>query len=116
MKTVLVADDDADFRRFLRITLELEGYGVEEARNGTEALLKLRAAMPSMVLLDFDLGDPDGGQVVAAVRLEPSMRSLPIVLVSTQAPYRLPGVQAVLQKPVDPAKLIEVVKAVLDEA
>lgn len=109
-----MADDDADFRRFLRITLERDGYAVEEARDGTEALLKVRLTRPAVVLIDFDLGIPNGAEVVQTLRTDPSLRSLPVVFVTTAAPARLQGAQAVLEKPVDPAELVGLVNAVLE--
>src|ERR1700748_2176846 len=108
MATILVANDDSDFRRYVRITLEREGYAVVEAKTGDEALVKVAAASPSAVVMDFELGEPNGAEVVAAVRRQPSLKKLPIVFVTGTVPAWMLDVQAVLFKPVDPAHLVGV--------
>ncbi len=112
MPTILVANEDPDFRRYVRITLEREGYAVEEARSAGEALEKV-AQQPSALVMDFELGEPNGAQVVAAVRQHPSLKNLPIVFVTATVPAWMLDVQAVLFKPVDPAHLVGVLQAVL---
>ncbi len=113
MPTILVANDDSDFRRYVRITLEREGYAVVEASTGEEALARVAEQRPSAVVMDFELGTPDGAQVVAAVRQLPSLKNLPIVFVTATVPAWMLDVQAVLFKPVDPAHLVGVLQAVL---
>jgi CheY-like chemotaxis protein len=115
MQTVLVADDDAEFRRFLRWVLEKGGYLVEEAHNGAEALVKLRSARPSVLLMDFDFGGPpDGGQVVASLRGGPEFGNLPVLFVTGSAEAGLARGETVLYKPVDPEVLVDAVRGLLE--
>jgi CheY-like chemotaxis protein len=116
LHTLLVADDDADFRTYLRIALEREGFRVVEAVDGRDALVKVATTRPDMLLMDFDMGVPDGGEVVAAVRRSPESCELPIIFLTAGFPRWVSGVQAVLFKPVDPVDLVSAIRGVLDRA
>jgi DNA-binding response OmpR family regulator len=65
---VLVAEDDVDLQGFLRETLESEGMHVQTAADGAGTLLAVGADPPDIVLLDLDLPDLDGLDVLSAVR------------------------------------------------
>jgi DNA-binding NarL/FixJ family response regulator len=81
--TVLVVDDHPSFRATARALLEAEGFAVlGEAADGAEALAKVRALSPDVVLLDVQLPDLDGFEV--ARRLAVNGTSPAIVLVSSR--------------------------------
>ena len=65
---VLVAEDDADLLTFLREALEAEGMAVQTVADGAGTLLAVGADPPDIVLLDLDLPDLDGLEVLSAVR------------------------------------------------
>ncbi len=65
---VLVVDDEMQIRRFLRISLEANGYQVYEAANGQDALLKAVQIKPDLVILDLGLPDLDGVAVLKRLR------------------------------------------------
>ena len=65
---VLVAEDDVDLQGFLRETLEAEGMIVQTTADGAGTLLAVGADPPDIVLLDLDLPDLDGLDVLSAVR------------------------------------------------
>lgn len=114
VKTLLIADDDPLFRGFLRRALEQGGYRVVEAKDGTDALLKLRQLLPSLALMDYDFGQPpNGAQVVALLRQEERLRALPVVFATGSDVRHVTGVQGVLQKPVDPDHLLAMVASIL---
>ena len=113
---LLVVDDDPESRRYLRRTLELEGYGVEEAANGTDALAMASALRPDGIVLDFDLGVPDGGQVRAALRLQPALRNIPVLFVTGKDDALGEHAEAVLFKPVDPVRLAGVIRSMVGAA
>jgi CheY-like chemotaxis protein len=74
MASVLVVDDDKDTREVLRLAFEDEGYRVAEAADGLKALEVLRAsASPLVVVLDLDLPQLDGIQVLRMVAEDPSL-------------------------------------------
>src|SRR5690606_37002829 len=65
---VLVIEDEADIRSFLRIALEAHGYTVEEARNGADGLAAAGSFAPQLVILDLGLPDMDGQSVITRLR------------------------------------------------
>jgi CheY-like chemotaxis protein len=67
-KRILVADDSALSRELMREILETEGYHVEEAANGVEALARIRASAFDLVLLDIQMPVMDGFGVVRELR------------------------------------------------
>jgi two-component system KDP operon response regulator KdpE len=65
---ILVVDDELQIRRFLRISLEGNGYRVDEAHSGQEALLKATQHRPDLIVLDLGLPDMEGLQVIVRLR------------------------------------------------
>ena len=57
---ILVVDDEARMRRFIRMNLELEGYQVVEAENGVQALDQIRKYTPDLVIMDVMMPEMDG--------------------------------------------------------
>lgn len=82
MSHILVVDDEAPIRRFLRISLGANGHQVTEAENGTEALALVKADPPDLVILDLGLPDMDGQEVVSAIR---EISQVPILILSVRA-------------------------------
>ncbi|TYL53247.1 response regulator [Agromyces mariniharenae] len=76
---ILVADDDAQLQRALRITLASRGYDVVAARDGAEAIELAASAHPDLVLLDLGMPNVDGMDVIRAVR---AWSSVPILVLS----------------------------------
>jgi two-component system alkaline phosphatase synthesis response regulator PhoP len=82
-KTILVVDDDPDFVLAVRMVLEGEGYRVEEAANGAQALARMRANLPDLVLMDVMMASPlDGYHATQEIADDPQLRHVPIVMVS----------------------------------
>ncbi|MDH3746476.1 MAG: sigma-54 dependent transcriptional regulator [Acidobacteriota bacterium] len=65
--TVLVVDDEASIRESLRMVLEYEGYRVEEATSGEQALDRVRASAPEAILLDIKMPGMDGLEVMTSL-------------------------------------------------
>jgi len=65
--TILIVDDEAAIRRFLKPFLEAEGYGVLEARSGREALAMASSHDPEVILLDLGLPDLDGEEIIESL-------------------------------------------------
>lgn len=108
---VLVVDDDARLREFMRVNLELEGYTVREAASGEEALQALEDQAPQLVLLDVVMPGIDGWQMLQ--RMQERHGSIPVIMFSGQvdadsaddAAKR--GANGFIGKPFDPQQLIE---------
>ncbi|HVA17051.1 MAG TPA: response regulator, partial [Candidatus Dormibacteraeota bacterium] len=66
--TILVVDDEPQIRRVMRATLSAQGYSVVEARDGQEALEKLRTERADLVLLDMNMPVMDGLEACREIR------------------------------------------------
>jgi len=78
---ILVVDDDADVRLFIRTSLEVEGYKVSEASNGVAALQLFDEIHPAVVVLDLMLGQPDGLEVCRRLRQH---SNVPIIMLTSR--------------------------------
>jgi PAS domain S-box-containing protein len=82
---VLLADDNADLRDYVGRLLEGEGYHVELAGDGVAALASARARRPDLVLTDVMMPAMDGFQLLAALRGDPHLADVPVVMLSARA-------------------------------
>ncbi|WP_244305537.1 response regulator [Kitasatospora cheerisanensis] len=80
---LLAVDDDPAFRAVLRPLLEQIADRVVEVHDGTEAYAAIRRTRPDAVVLDLHLGDTDGHDVLAALRADPELTHLPVVVVTS---------------------------------
>lgn len=113
---VLIVDDNDLQRDVLADILASEGYAVQVAATGAEALAAARAAPPDVVLLDLMLPDIDGASLLAELRAEPALAMVHVVIttgVRASSMRRLPGVDAVLFKPFDLRELVTTVASVV---
>jgi len=78
---VLVVDDDAQIRRFLRTVLTAHGFWVEDAATGTQALRATAGVRPDLIILDLGLPDMDGKEVISRVR---EWSQTPILILSVR--------------------------------
>ncbi len=108
--TILVVDDDAAIRDSLRELLTGEGYGVETAVDGQDALERLGSMEPpGLILLDLKMPRIDGWQFLA--RRDGDSSRIPVVLLSGMAFIRdAPGVADFIAKPIRPDRLLECVR------
>ncbi len=79
---ILIADDEPVIRLSLRRLLEAHGHEVIEARDGTEALGKIRSEHPDIALLDQVMPGTTGSEVCRQVRTDPGGDKIPIALLS----------------------------------
>ncbi len=116
---VLVIDDEAPIRRFLRTTLSTRGFRVAEAATAGEALEKLAASPPDVVLLDLGLPDRDGLEVLAELR---GWSSVPVIVLSArqQEPDKVVALDAgaddYLSKPFGTSELLARLRVALRHA
>ena len=85
MKRILIVEDKATSRELLRTVLEQQGYVVDEATDGEEALRKIQELTPDLVLMDLQMPARDGYDVVREVRKHPRLQTIPIVAVTASA-------------------------------
>ena len=82
--TVLVVEDEAPLLTLLRYNLEKQGFRVDEAADGEEALLRVAETRPDLVLLDWMLPQLSGLEVCRQLRRRPATRDLPIIMVTAR--------------------------------
>jgi signal transduction histidine kinase/DNA-binding response OmpR family regulator len=95
-RRVLLADDNADLRDYIGRLLADHGYQVQTAPDGEAALAAVRAARPDILLTDVMMPKLDGFGLLAAIREDPELRDLPIVMLSARAgdDAKVEGLQA----------------------
>jgi signal transduction histidine kinase/CheY-like chemotaxis protein len=107
---VLVIDDDPTVRELMERYLTKEGFAVLTAAGGLEGLAQAREAHPAAITLDVMMPDLDGWTVLAALKGDPALADIPVVLVTIvddrQRGYAL-GATEYLVKPVDRRRLAE---------
>ncbi len=81
---VLVVEDEAALATMLRYNLEKQGFRVEEAVDGQEALTRIAEAVPDIVLLDWMLPIMSGIEVCRQIRRRPATRDLPVIMVTAR--------------------------------
>jgi CheY-like chemotaxis protein len=101
-RTIMVIDDEPDLRATIADLLELNGYAVAQAENGSDALarLKLGSPAPSLILLDLIMPVLDGKGFMRRARSRSWLARIPIVLRAEADHPPLAGTAAVLKKPI----------------
>jgi two-component system, OmpR family, phosphate regulon response regulator PhoB len=82
--TILVVEDEAALVTMLRYNLEKQGFRVEEAGDGDEALLRIVETKPDLVLLDWMLPSLSGIEVCRQIRRQSSTRDVPIIMLTAR--------------------------------
>ena len=82
--TVLVVEDEAPLLTLLRYNLEKQGFRVDEATDGQEALLRVAEARPDIILLDWMLPSLSGIEVCRQLRRRAETRDLPIIMITAR--------------------------------
>jgi two-component system, OmpR family, alkaline phosphatase synthesis response regulator PhoP len=116
---ILLVDDEPYIIRSLSYVLEREGYWVETARNGEEALHKIRNLHPCLVFLDVMMPVKNGYQVCAEVREDPEIANTHIIMLSAKGQQvdrergLLGGTDEYITKPFSPREIIALVRAIV---
>ncbi len=119
-RTVLVVDDEPDVLLLCRVNLEFEGYEVIEAADGEEAMERVRSARPDVVLLDVMMPKMDGWQVLGAIKEDPELADIPVVMLTAKVQDQdqirgwSQGAADYITKPFSPLALSQVLQDVLE--
>jgi CheY-like chemotaxis protein len=118
---ILIVEDDSDSRETLADLLDLEGYLVDCAANGREALDRLqKGPLPCLILTDLNMPVLSGWEFLRAVKQDPLLSSVPVAVVSAMADRRgvnaLEGAVACLAKPFRPSELFSLVARYCERA
>ena len=119
-KQLLVVDDDPGLLLAVSETLRAEGYEVQTARRGSEALVRVAEALPDLIISDIRMPGMDGYALVRNLRASPRSRLVPIIFLTAKdetadriAGFRS-GVDAYVTKPFETEELVAIVKSILE--
>jgi two-component system chemotaxis response regulator CheY len=122
-KTILIVDDSATMILSVQSTLEMNGFSVETANDGVQALGKLKSgSKPDLIITDVNMPNMDGLELIRNVKLLPGFRFTPILTLTTESQTakrdeaKKLGATGWLVKPVSGPDLVKVIKQVLPGA
>jgi PAS domain S-box-containing protein len=111
--TILVVDDDPDVHDLLAATLSREGYNVDFAHDGVEALEKMRQSPPDLVTLDVMMPKMDGWSLLGIMKSDAALHHIPVIMLTIvddrNLGYSL-GASEFMTKPIDRARLLAVIE------
>lgn len=118
MIKVLLIEDIKDYLEIQRGALQRSNFDVLAAQTVPEAIRVARRERPRLVLLDLEMAERSGGDLVGLVKREPALQNIPVLLVSARQEAddvaREHGFAGVVRKPLQPAALIEAITRVLN--
>ena len=124
---ILLIDDDDDFLEATALLLEAHGYEAIRASNGLEGFQKVKTESPDLVLLDMMMTyETEGAETAKAFAADAATQEIPVIIVTgakkeTGFPFKLTPqtaelpVKMVLEKPVQPERLIQLIKSLIKE-
>jgi two-component system chemotaxis response regulator CheY len=122
-KLILIVDDSATMILSVRSTLEMNGFSVETAGDGLQALAKLKTGIkPDLIITDVNMPNMDGLELIKNIRTLPGFRFTPILTLTTEGQAskrdegKKLGATGWLVKPISGPDLIKVVKQVVPGA
>jgi DNA-binding response OmpR family regulator len=119
---VLVVDDDKNIRNSVRLCLEADGYAVEQAENGADALERVHRDTPDLVLQDLAMPGMDGMTVLAELKTLWPQRAIRIIVITAHGSVKIAieamrlGASDFLEKPFVPQSLRRSVASVLEDS
>lgn len=108
---ILVVDDDPEVRDAICDVLEDEGFRVQRAANGQEALTRLALELPSAIVLDLTMPVMDGHAFLQARARDPRLRRIPVIVVTASMSPEISNDVQLVRKPIDVDALVEAVRA-----
>lgn len=120
MARVMAVDDDHVIRGLLEVNLEMEGHEVIMAVDGQDALTKVRADPPDLILLDVMMPNVNGWQVAEELKSDEATRDIPIIFLSARAmdadvrKGASLGGDSYVTKPFDPIDLMDLITRLLE--
>jgi two-component system response regulator AtoC len=115
---ILIIDDEKNIREIFSLLLEEQGYAVQEAKNGTDGLKKIQAFFPDVVLLDMNLPDLSGIEVLA--KIKESLPACEVIIITAFGTIKTAveatklGAYDYLEKPIDNDELLLLISRALE--
>ncbi len=119
--TIMVVDDSITVRKISERALSREGYQVVLAKDGLDALEKIRETMPDLMLVDIEMPRMDGFDLTRSIRSNPTTQSIPIIMITSRTAEKHRrhamqlGVNIYLGKPYTDEDLLKSISALMVE-
>jgi two-component system, OmpR family, alkaline phosphatase synthesis response regulator PhoP len=115
---ILIVEDHPTMREAMRLVLEGEGFDIDEASDGDQALAAVQDERPDLVLLDMSIPGASGSEVLAAVKSDPATSEVRVIVVTAtgeegRAAAMTAGADHYFTKPFSPIALLQAVEEVL---
>ena len=115
---ILIVEDHPTMREAMRLVLEREGFDIDEASDGDQALAAVHEDAPDLVLLDMSIPGTAGPDVLAAVKSDPATSEVRVIVVTAtgeegRAAAMAGGADHYFTKPFSPIALLQAVEEVL---
>ena len=127
-KRILIVEDEDDIIEFVSAALEENGFATDAARNGEEAMERIRQSRPDLIIMDILMPQQSGIKMYRDLKFSDSLKDIPVIVYSgvakrtflrTQAARSerggrsVPEPDAYIEKPAKPEDLVSVVKKIL---
>lgn len=123
LEKILVVDDDHDILEIVKLALSGVGnFSIEACSSGKEALEKVGANKPQLIMLDVMMPDMDGPTTLRKIRENPSLTDIPVIFLTAKVQkheveqFKKLGAVNVIPKPFDPMTLAETVAGIWSES
>jgi two-component system, OmpR family, alkaline phosphatase synthesis response regulator PhoP len=122
MPRILAVDDEPNIVRLIEVNLTRHGYTVDTANNGVQALEKIRANRPDLIVSDVMMPEMDGFELLSTIKRDPALENLPIIMLTAKTQDKnvmegyTRGADMYLTKPFNPAELLAFVKRILQSS
>lgn len=80
----MIVEDDDDARQMAQMILEHQGFSVETAANGKEAVEKLKSVIPALILLDIMMPEMNGYDVLVHLKQRPETQNIPVIMLTAK--------------------------------
>ncbi len=122
-KTILVVDDDPDTRTFLTTVLKDNGFETVTAKDGVEALDRIKEQRPDLIALDISMPEKSGVAVYRKVKEDDGLKSIPVIIITgvsnefekfISTRRQVPPPEGYISKPVEHEELLKMVRGLLN--
>lgn len=117
-KTILVVDDEPDVLTYLSTLLEDHGYATTLAKDGEEALARLKANAPALITLDISMPEKSGVKLYREIKEDPRWNKIPVIIVTgvsedfqkfISTRRQVPPPEGYLSKPINQEEILELI-------
>ena len=118
-KTILVVDDEPDVCTYISTLLEDHGYTTISAKNGEEAMVKLKAASPDLITLDISMPEKSGVKLFREIKEDSRWKKIPIIIITgvsedfqkfISTRRQVPPPEGYLSKPINQEEMLELIQ------